>query len=84
MLRNTLIPLLTIIGLFVGLTLAGAVLTETVFARPGLGKMLVDGIAARDYPLVQGAVTVFTMTIILVNLLIDVLYAVVDRRISYR
>jgi ABC-type dipeptide/oligopeptide/nickel transport system permease component len=84
LLRNTLIPLLTIIGLFVGLTLAGAVLTETVFARPGLGKMLVDGIAARDYPLVQGAVTVFTMTIILVNLLIDVLYAVVDRRMSYR
>jgi peptide/nickel transport system permease protein len=83
-LRNTLIPLLTIIGLFVGLTLAGAVLTETVFARPGLGKMLVDGIGARDYPLVQGAVTVFTMTIILVNLVIDVLYAVIDPRISYK
>jgi peptide/nickel transport system permease protein len=83
-LRNMLIPLLTIIGLFVGLTLAGAVLTETVFARPGLGKMLVDGIGARDYPLVQGAVTVFTMTIILVNLLVDVLYAVIDPRISYR
>jgi ABC-type dipeptide/oligopeptide/nickel transport system permease component len=72
-LRNTLISLLTIIGLFVGLTLAGAVLIETVFARPGLGKILVDGIGARDYPLVQGAVTVFMMTIILVKLVIGVL-----------
>jgi ABC-type dipeptide/oligopeptide/nickel transport system permease component len=83
-LRNTLIPLLTVIGLFVGLTLAGAVLTETVFARPGLGKMLVDGIGARDYPLVQAAVTVFTMTIIVVNLAVDILYAVIDPRISYQ
>ncbi|HXH09807.1 MAG TPA: ABC transporter permease [Alphaproteobacteria bacterium] len=83
-LRNMLIPLLTIIGLFVGLALAGTVLTETVFARPGLGKTVVDGIGARDYPLVQGAITVFTMTIILVNLVVDVLYALVDPRITYR
>jgi ABC-type dipeptide/oligopeptide/nickel transport system permease component len=66
-LRNTLIPLLTIIGLFVALAMTGTVLTETVFTRPGLGKMLVDAIEARDYPLAQGAITVFTMIIIMVN-----------------
>ena len=83
-LRNMMIPLLTIIGLFVAIALTGTVLTETVFTRPGLGKMLVDAIGARDYPLAQGAVTVFTMIIILVNLIVDVLYAVFDPRIAYR
>jgi ABC-type dipeptide/oligopeptide/nickel transport system permease component len=83
-LRNMMIPLLTIIGLFVAIALTGTVLTETVFSRPGLGKMLVDAIGARDYPLAQGAITVFTMTIITVNLIIDILYAVVDPRIAYR
>jgi ABC-type dipeptide/oligopeptide/nickel transport system permease component len=79
-----MIPLLTIIGLFLAIALTGTVLTETVFARPGLGKMLVDAIGARDYPLAQGAITIFTMTIILVNLLVDILYAVFDPRIAYR
>ena len=83
-LRNMLVPLLTIIGLFVAIALTGTVLTETVFTRPGLGKMLVDAINARDYPLAQGAITVFTMIIIVVNLVVDLLYAVVDPRISYR
>ena len=83
-LRNMLVPLLTIIGLFVAIALTGTVLTETVFTRPGLGKMLVDAIGARDYPLAQGAITVFTMTIILVNLVVDLMYAVVDPRITYR
>ena len=82
-LRNMMIPLLTVIGLFVGIALTGTVLTETVFSRPGLGKMLVDAIGARDYPLAQGAMTVFTMTVILVNLLVDILYAVFDPRIAY-
>jgi peptide/nickel transport system permease protein len=82
--RNMMVPLLTIIGLFVAVALTGTVLTETVFTRPGLGKMLVDAIGARDYPLAQGAITVFTMIIILVNLVVDVLYAVVDPRITYR
>jgi peptide/nickel transport system permease protein len=82
--RNMMVPLLTIIGLFVAVALTGTVLTETVFTRPGLGKMLVDAIGARDYPLAQGAITVFTMTIILVNLIVDMLYAVVDPRITYR
>lgn len=83
-LQNMMIPLLTIIGLFVAIALTGTVLTETVFTRPGLGKMLVDAIGARDYPLAQGAITVFTMTIIAVNLLVDVLYAVFDPRIAYK
>jgi ABC-type dipeptide/oligopeptide/nickel transport system permease component len=83
-LRNMMVPLLTIIGIFVAIALTGTVLTETVFTRPGLGKMLVDAITARDYPLAQGAITVFTMTIIFVNLVVDLLYAVVDPRITYR
>jgi ABC-type dipeptide/oligopeptide/nickel transport system permease component len=83
-LRNMMVPLLTIIGLFVAIALTGTVLTETVFTRPGLGKMLVDAIGARDYPLAQGAITVFTMIIIFVNLVVDLLYAVVDPRITYR
>jgi len=83
-LRNMMVPLLTIIGLFVAVALTGTVLTETVFTRPGLGKMLVDAIGARDYPLAQGAITVFTMIIIAVNLVVDLLYAVVDPRITYR
>jgi peptide/nickel transport system permease protein len=82
--RNMMVPLLTIIGLFVAVALTGTVLTETVFTRPGLGKMLVDAIGARDYPLAQGAITVFTMIIIFVNLVVDMLYAVVDPRITYR
>ncbi|MBI3827317.1 MAG: ABC transporter permease [Candidatus Rokubacteria bacterium] len=83
-LRNMMVPLLTIIGLFVAIALTGTVLTETVFTRPGLGKMLVDAITARDYPLAQGAITVFTMIIIAVNVVVDMLYAVVDPRITYR
>jgi peptide/nickel transport system permease protein len=83
-LRNMMIPLLTVIGLFMAVALGGTVLTETVFARPGLGKMLVDAMTARDYPLAQGAFTVFVMTIMTVNLIVDVLYAVVDPRIAYK
>lgn len=83
-LRNMMVPLLTIIGIFIAIALTGTVLTETVFTRPGLGKMLVDAIGARDYPLAQGAITVFTMIIIVVNLVVDMLYAVVDPRVTYR
>ena len=83
-LRNMMIPLLTIIGAFMAVAMTGTVLTETVFTRPGLGKMLVDAIGARDYPLAQGAITVFTATIIFVNLLVDILYALFDPRIVYK
>jgi len=74
---------LTIIGVFMAVAMTGTVLTETVFTRPGLGKMLVDAIGARDYPLAQGAITVFTMMIMGVNLLVDILYAAFDPRIVY-
>src|SRR2546427_10779272 len=83
-LRNMMVPLLTIIGIFVAIALTGTVLTETVFTRPGLGKMLVDAIGARDYPLAQGAITAFTMMIVVVNLVVDLLYAVADPRITFR
>jgi ABC-type dipeptide/oligopeptide/nickel transport system permease component len=83
-LRNMMMPLLTIIGGFMAVAMTGTVLTETVFVRPGLGKLLVDAIGTRDYPLAQGAITVFTMTIILVNLIADILYAMFDPRIVYK
>src|SRR5437667_11870636 len=83
-LRNMMEPLLTIIGIFVAIAITGTVLTETVFTRPGLGKMLLDAIGARDYPLAQGTITVFTMIIILVDLVVDMLYALVDPRVAYR
>ncbi|MGH8649872.1 MAG: ABC transporter permease [Burkholderiales bacterium] len=81
--RNMMVPLLTIIGIFVAIALTGTVLTETVFTRPGLGKMLVDAIGARDYPLVQGAITVFTMMIIAVNLLVDLAYVALNPRLRH-
>jgi peptide/nickel transport system permease protein/oligopeptide transport system permease protein len=82
-LRNALIPVVTVIGLQMGTLLSGAVLTESVFAWPGVGRLIVEGILARDYPLVQGAVLVVALSFVLVNLLVDVLYAAVDPRIRY-
>jgi len=82
-LRNAAIPVMTIIGLDIAYLLGGAVVTETVFARPGLGKLVVDAIYARDYPTVQGAIMVFAMGILIVNLLVDLSYAIVDPRVRY-
>jgi peptide/nickel transport system permease protein len=82
-LRNAAIPVITIIGLDIAYLLGGAVVTETVFARPGLGKLVVDAIYSRDYPTVQGAIMVFAMGILVVNLLVDLSYAIVDPRIRY-
>jgi len=81
--RNAAIPVLTIVGLDVAYLLGGAVVVETVFARPGLGKLVVDAIYARDYPMVQGALMVFALGIVLVNLLVDLSYALIDPRIRY-
>ena len=80
-LRNALIPVLTIVGLQVGYLFGGAVLVEMVFSWPGLGLLMVNGILARDFPVVQGAVLVVATTYVLVNLLVDVLYTVVDPRV---
>lgn len=82
-LRNALIPVITVVGLQMGTLLSGAVLTESVFAWPGVGRLIVEGILARDYPLVQGAVLVVALSFVLVNLLVDVLYAAIDPRIRY-
>jgi ABC-type dipeptide/oligopeptide/nickel transport system permease component len=82
-LRNALIPIVTIIGLQFGTLLGGAVLTETVFAWPGIGRLLVDSIGYRDYPMIQGTVLVITIGFVLVNILVDVLYAYLDPRIRY-
>ena len=82
-LRNAMIPIVTVIGLNIGIILAGAVLTETVFARPGIGKLLVDSVLAKDYPLVQGIVLLIGVNYIFVNLTVDILYAYLDPRIKY-
>lgn len=81
--RNALIPVITVVGLQMGTLLSGAVLTESVFAWPGVGRLLIEGILARDYPIVQASVLVVALAFVLVNLAVDVLYAVVDPRIHY-
>jgi peptide/nickel transport system permease protein len=82
-LRNALLPISTIIGLQTGLLLSGAVLTETVFAWPGLGTWLVDAIAARNYPVLQGGILFIAIIFVLVNLVVDVSYAFINPRIRY-
>jgi peptide/nickel transport system permease protein len=82
-LRNALLPVVTTIGLQFGTLLGGAVLTETVFAWPGIGRLLVDSIFFRDFPVVQGVVLLIAVAFIAVNLVTDLVYAVVDPRIRY-
>ncbi|MFD2610912.1 ABC transporter permease [Paenibacillus gansuensis] len=83
-LRNAFIPVLTVIGLQFGLLLGGAVLTETIFAWPGVGRYIFDAIAARDYPVIQSGILIIAFLFVLINLLVDLLYAAVDPRISYK
>lgn len=82
-LRNALIPILTVIGLQLGSLLGGAVLTETVFAWPGIGSYTIDAILRSDYPVVQGSVMLVATVFVLVNLIVDLLYAWLDPRIKY-
>jgi peptide/nickel transport system permease protein len=82
-LKNALVPIITVIGVQTGVLLGGAVLTETVFAWPGVGTLMVQGILARDFPLVQGCVLIIAMTFVLINLAVDLLYAWLDPRIRY-
>jgi ABC-type dipeptide/oligopeptide/nickel transport system permease component len=79
--RNAMIPIVTIIGIETGSLLSGAVLTETVFALPGVGTALVNAILSRDYPVVQGFTLVIAIIFVLVNLIVDVSYAYLDPRI---
>lgn len=80
-LRNALIPVVTIAGLQLGALLSGAIITENVFAWPGLGTLFIDALQCRDYPVVQGCVLFFSLGYVVVNLLVDLVYAVVDPRI---
>jgi peptide/nickel transport system permease protein len=82
-LKNALIPIVTVVGVQAGYLLGGAVLTETVFAWPGVGTLMVQGILARDFPLVQGCVLVVALSFVVINLLVDLLYAWLDPRIRY-
>jgi ABC-type dipeptide/oligopeptide/nickel transport system permease component len=79
--RNALLPITTIIGLQVGLLLSGAVLTETVFAWPGMGTWLVDAIKARNYPVLQGGILFVAFVFVIVNLLVDLIYGLINPRI---
>lgn len=80
-LRNAVLPVITVIGLQLGAVLGGAILTETIFAWPGLGRLAVQAVAARDYPLLQGIVVVLSASFIFINALVDILYAVADPRV---
>lgn len=82
-LKNALIPVVTVIGLQTGTLLGGAVLTEIVFAWPGIGRLLVEAILSRDYPVVQGVVLLIATVFIFVNLIVDILYSYLDPRIRY-
>jgi ABC-type dipeptide/oligopeptide/nickel transport system permease component len=81
--RNSLIPVVTLIGLQFGAVLTGAVITETIFAWPGIGRLLIQSIGFRDYPLVQGCIMLIAVTYVAVNLVTDLLYGVLDPRIRF-
>ncbi len=83
-LRNALLPVVTLVGLQLGLLLSGAVLTETIFALPGLGRLAITSVLARDYPLVQGVVLIAAGVFVVANLLVDVLYVYLDPRVRYQ
>ena len=82
-LKNAAVPIVTVIGIGIALLIGGAVVTESVFAIPGLGRLTLDSILRRDYPVIQGVVLLFSFVYVLVNLLIDLLYTVLDPRIRY-
>jgi peptide/nickel transport system permease protein len=82
-LRNAAIPIVTVVGLVFAGLVGGAVVTETVFAIPGLGRLLVDGVVRRDYPIVQAMLMVVAVSYVFVNLAVDITYAFLDPRIRY-
>ncbi len=82
-LKNALIPVITVIGLQFGALLAGAVITETIFSWPGIGRLMIQGIYTRDYPLVQGCILIIALSYVLINLITDILYSYIDPRIKY-
>jgi peptide/nickel transport system permease protein len=82
-LRNAMIPVITVIGLNFGFLLGGTIITESVFAINGVGRLMIESIAARDFPMVQGSVLLVATLFVLVNLIVDIVYAFIDPRISY-
>jgi len=82
-LKNAIIPVLTVIGLQTGLLLGGAILTETIFGWPGIGRYIYDAIQFRDYPVIQSGILVVAFIFVMINLFVDILYGVVDPRIKY-
>ena len=82
-LRNALIPVLTLFGVFIALLVTGAIVTETVFAWPGVGRLAYEAVIYRDYPLLQAVVILKAVIVLFVNLVVDILYAYVDPRIRY-
>jgi peptide/nickel transport system permease protein len=82
-LKNAAVPIITIIGIGIGLLISGAVVTETVFAIPGIGRLTVDAILRRDYPIIQGVILIFSATYVMINLMIDLSYVFFDPRIRY-
>jgi glutathione transport system permease protein len=83
-LRNALIPIITVVGLYLGILIGNSVLTEIVFSRPGLGKLLIGALNQRDYPMLQGMMVIYTLIVVLVNLLTDLTYGFVDPRVKLK
>ena len=83
-LRNALIPVITVVGLYLGILIGNSVLTEIVFNRPGLGKLIVGALTQRDYTMLQGLMVVYTFVIVVVNLLTDLTYGFIDPRVKYQ
>ena len=82
-LLNAFVPILTMMGLQVAILMAGAVLTETTFSWPGMGRLLLERIYLRDYPTIQGVIVVFAVIVALISLVVDVIYAFIDPRLRY-
>lgn len=81
--RNTLIPVVTVLGITLSLLIGGSVVIEQVFALPGIGRLIVQGILARDYPLVQGTMLLFGFAFVVINIIVDIIYTFVDPRVRY-
>ena len=82
-LKNASVPIVTVIGIGIALLIGGAVVTESVFAIPGLGRLTVDAILRRDYPIIQGVILLFSAAYVLVNLAVDISYTLLDPRVRY-
>ena len=83
-LRNAMIPVVTTIGLQIGVLLAGAILTETIFSWPGIGKWMIDSISRRDYPVVQSGLLLIAAVVMIVNLIVDLTYGLINPRIRHQ